>query len=520
VIKGDWVMKKYGINAVLIILVMSFAISLPVRAMAVEGSMGYQGGISIENSVEKDKYQYSEICFLTGKPILLTGELTIKKTDKNGTVTATYTYRLSNSDHNATLTRTIIYETVKETLPNGQIAETTTLNRTPTEVINIGGTTYRLTEAHFSRSVLTDPKPGIKYHAGEFTDRRVYAVGTASLNNPNTITVDMSGKLYAYDQYWSSTQTQKISILIEADLATSEGRVNWGGQAEVTVSSARRNQFQYSENEPYQISFEGGYIKKNWDEATLAYTARLPEFASNGKPTDVLKTYTNVHSLNSPVVTKRLMVPDLKHIAGYWDAEPISILYGLEVIPGPGSDFQVNRRVTRAEFVAMLMNAIKDIPEDPNVRTSTLVNRRTQKNNTPEVSPFKDVPVNHPYYEAIKSAYQKGITRGSGNGSFSPNSYITKAEAIKMIVSALGLENLAPYPYTSTPFADNDVIPAYARNAAFVVSTLGIVGPDEAGRFNPQSTLTYGYTANLLYNLISYMGDDLIKDYRDRIIKF
>lgn len=513
-------MKRYSFRFVLIILVISFALSLPVKAFAVEGSMGYQGGISIENSTEKDLYQYSEVCFLTGKPILLTGDLTIKKTDRNDTITATYTYRLSNPDYNVSLSRVVIYETVRDTLPNGQIAETTTLRRTPNERVTIGGTTYRLIDAHFSRSVLTDPKPGIKYHAGEFVDRKVYAVGAAALNNPNTITVDMSGKLYAYDQFWSSTQTQKISILIEADLMGDEGRVNWGGQAEVTVSNSRRNQFQYSENEPYQISFEGGYIKKTWDESTLMYTARLPEFTTSGKPTDVLKTYTNVHSLNSPVVTKRLMVPDLKHISGYWDEEPISILYGLEVIPGLGSNFQINRKVTRAEFVEMLMNAIKDIPEDPNVRTSLVGNRRTQRNTEPEVSPFNDVPVDHPFYESIKKAYQKGITKGSGNGRFSPNSYVTKAEAIKMIVAALGLENLAPYPYASTPFADNDIIPAYARNAAFVVSTLGLVGPDETGRFNPHSHLTYGYTANLLYDLISYMGDDLIKDYRDRIMKF
>ena len=56
-----------------------------------------------------------------------------------------------------------------------------------------------------------------------------------------------------------------------------------------------------------------------------------------------------------------------------------------------------------------------------------------------------------------------------------------------MIVSALGLENLAAYPYTSTPFTDNDLIPAYARNAASVAYTLGIIEADYMGRFNPQA---------------------------------
>ena len=90
----------------------------------------------------------------------------------------------------------------------------------------------------------------------------------------------------------------------------------------------------------------------------------------------------------------------------------------------------------------------------------------------------------------------------------------------KMIVSALGLENLAPYPYTSAPFSDNDQIPDYARNAAFVANSLGLIYPDEAGRFNPNAKLSNEFTANLIYDLIRYMGDELIKDYRDRIMEF
>ena len=141
----------------------------------------------------------------------------------------------------------------------------------------------------------------------------------------------------------------------------------------------------------------------------MMYTARLPEFTTSGKPTDVLKTYTNVHSLNSPVVTKRLMVPDLKHISGYWDEEPISILYGLEVIPGLGSNFQINRKVTRAEFVEMLMNAIRIFGRS-NVRTSLVGNRRTQRNTEPEVSPFNDIP-DHPFYESIKRPIKKVLQK-------------------------------------------------------------------------------------------------------------
>ena len=84
----------------------------------------------------------------------------------------------------------------------------------------------------------------------------------------------------------------------------------------------------------------------------------------------------------------------------------------------------------------------------------------------------------------------------------------------------MGLENLAPYPAAATPFTDNDIIPAYARNAASVAAILGIIEPDYMGRFNPSNRLTNENAANLIFDLINYMGNELIKDYRDRIIDF
>lgn len=510
-------MRKKFRQLLIMVLVASFILAQPLEALATEGTMGYQGGISIENKLKSGEYQYSEMVFVTGKPILLTGTLTIKKTVKNDVTTATYTYKLENTQSKATMNRVVMTTTTRETKSNGQITETTQLSRTPTEVINIGNESYRLTDASFTRSVLTDPKPAINYQAGEFTSKKTYSKGNAA-NAADTVTVSLSGKLYAYDQYWSSTQTQKISVLVETNLKSSN--TQWGGTAEIVVSSATRKQIVYSENEPDQISFEGGYVQTKWTESTLDYTARFPEFDKNGKPTDVLATYSDTQSLISPPETSRLMVPDLKHLNGHWSQEPIGILFGLEVIPGTGSDYQVTKQVTRREFVTMLVRALKEIPEDPNVKTATTTTTKRNTSKTPEISPFTDVKTDDPNYAEIKAAYQKGIIQGDGKGRFNPNASVTKAEAVKMIVSALGLENLAPYPTTTTPFTDNDQIPGYARNSAAVAHTLGIIEPDDRGRFNAGSKLTHENTAYLIYNLINYMGDELIKDYRDRMSAF
>lgn len=510
-------MKRHYVKMITLILLTAVMLS-PVDVMAAEGRLGFAGGISVENPTVKSEYQYTEMCFLTGTPVKLTGTLTIKKTDKNDVINSTYTYRLENTQANITLNRVALYTTTRETKPNGQITESAKLSRVPTEVINRGGQTYRLREASFSRSMLTDPKAAINYHTGEFFEKKVYAVGGNVLGD-DTVTVTVSGRTYAYDQYWSSTETQRINVMIEASTGSGQQQVKWGGAVEMVVSGATMHQIDYAENEPTQISFSGGYVQKNWTESAMEYTARLPEFDKNGRPTDVLKTYAGTENLTTPIDLTRLMVPDIKHLNGFWAEEPISILFGLEVLPGTGENFKAERYVTRREFVAVLINALKEIPADPDVRTSAVA-RRTSSKKEVEISPFNDVKPGDLYYEQIKSAYQKGITAGNGNGNFSPNDYITRADAIKMIVTALGLENLAPYPYTSTPFTDNDLIPAYARNAASVSAVLGIVTPDYMGRFNPSNRLTGENMANLIYDLIGYMGDELIKDYRNRIMDF
>ncbi|SHJ15408.1 S-layer homology domain-containing protein [Thermoclostridium caenicola] len=507
-------LKKISVVVMTIIMLM-----MPTEVLAVEGTLGYEGGISAVNTNVKNGYYYTEMCFVSGKPIYLTGTLTIDKRVRNNVETATYTYMLANAEEQATLERVIIYETVSETKPNGQITESTRLSTTTSrpfrEQIDIGGTQYILSEYSFSKSLLTDPKPAINYYAGEFAGRKVYRINN---NSNNTVTVGISGKLYAYDQYWSSTQTQKIQYTLETRILDGNTPYQWGGSAEVTVSTTRRQQIKYAENEPWQISFDGGYVRRTWEEAILDYHARLPEFDSNNMPTPVIKDYKSRTNITVPPVLERLMVPDIRQLDGHWAQEPVSILFGLGVIPGTGENYNINKYVTRREFVVMLMQAVRDIPEAPKLKTSTITTNRN-RSKTVEVSPFLDVSVDDPDYALIKRAYEKKIITGTGNSYFQPDAYVTYAEAIKMIVNALGLENLAP-PYSNTPYVDNDSIPAYARNAAAVAYSLGIFQGDERGYFNPSGRITNEQAAKLFYNLIRYMGDELVKDYADRMLSF
>lgn len=499
------------ILAMALVLVMLAA--MPV--FAVEGSMGYEGGISMPDRFVNDTYTYSEVVFVTGKPILMKGTLVIKKSDKGDTVTATYTYKLADEARNATLTRVNIYDTKRETKANGQIVESTKLSRQPTEVINAGGKVYTLLSYDFARSALKDPQPAIHYTAGEISGKKVYRVGTGA--TAPTVTIESTGKIYAFDQYWNSAQTLTETLQISYLERVGTTVIKWGGTAEVTLSGAGKQRFMYLENEPYQISFSGGYVRSNWNDGILDYNAKLPEFDKNGKATDRLLTYADKTLLESEPIHNRLMVPDLNHMKGYFSLEPIRILFGIGVIAGTGEDYNPAKYVTRSEYIAMVMRAIKDIPADPNVRTTAVVNRNRQAANG--TSPFLDVKEGDANFAEIEDASKRGIIYGRGQAYFRPKEYITRAEAVTILVRALGLGGLAP-ANAVTPFIDNDMIPSYARNSVKVASDIGLLQDNQSGIFSGRSFISNEQTALMLYRLIVYMGDEIAQDYRDRMFQY
>ena len=497
------------------LIVCMLAIASPVNTYAYSGSMGYEGGISAADPYENNTYLYREVCFLTGFPVIFEGTLTVKKNVRKEKINATYTYNLQNMERDAAITRVVVIDTFTETKQTGQVVESSTHVRMPTEIVRFGQTTYSLIGYRFTQSGITDPKPAVYYNAGEYSVKKTYRINTGG-----TIELDMTGSQYGYDQHWSSAKAGKVNIMISAKPQISGEIVPWGGWAEVSVSNTAKKDFKYIKNEPWQISFEGGYVEQDWEESILEYNATLPEFDKNRKPMEVMRSYNERIGIDTEPVNTRLMVPDLKHLEGHWAEEPVKILYSLEILPGTGENFNPAKYVTRRDFTAMVVRAVRDIPEDPDliVRTVTTASRSREK--TVEVSPFLDVSIDDVFYEEIKLASSRGIIHGTGQAYFSPDRHITKAEAFTILIRAIGLEGLASYPYSITHFADNDSIPAFARNAAAVAYRIGLAEEDSRGCFNPNENLTYEKASNIIYKFIQYLGKELVKDYRERVLNY
>lgn len=512
---GDYMRKTNKSKKIVSLILLFFMLAKPIASFAYMGSMGYEGGISAVDPFVNNTYLYREVCFLSGIPIILEGEMTVKKSVKNEKISTTYTYNLSNVEQDATITRVIVVDTFQDTSENGQTRENSKLVGRPTEIVRIGGLTYVLNNYEFTRTGITDKQPAVYYNVGEYILKKTYNIN----NNGGKITVEMTGTQYGYDQYWSSANSGIVDVYIYAQ-PNSESSINeWGGAGEVFISNVSKKGFQYIENQPFQISFEGGYVEKNWEEGVLEYSVELPVLDANGNPTGILKNYSEKMGIEPKPTMTRLMVPDLKHLEGHWAEESAKILYSLGVIPGTGEDFNPEQFITRSEFAVMLVRALKDIPEDPDliVRQRTTTSSRS-RSKEPEVSPFVDIKTDHAFYADIKTANDRGIVAGTGNSYFSPERHITSSEVVTMVIRALGLEGLSSYPNAITPFIDNDDIPTYARNSVDVAYRIGLISGDNRGYFHPNEKLTYQKAAVFLCDLIEYMGEELVTDYRERFL--
>lgn len=514
--------KKLMNFILLIVLLFS---TMQIFTYARIGDSGYEGGISSGQAPNRTVFEYKEVVFITGEPIIFEGTLTITKnlrqdnTTGENILTSNYSYRLSNTKNAATLNRTLSHSTILNEKEKSQTIEETSLNDGYSEVIRIGNEIYRLENYDYTKTNIKHSKPAVDYYAGNTWSRKTYKSGNGT--NRVTVTVDVTGDFYGYNQYWGTAETQILNYVIQSQNITNDYTDEWGGTANVTLSSTTSQNIRYVENEPQTISFEGGFIQTQHNNSVLQYTVKLPEFDLEGISTDRLVETKESLQIETFPSSKRLLIPNLNHLRGHWAYKDIMALYSLEVFLDDAPKFNPQEVMTRAEFADAIIHAAREVPKDP-----TLVNPRTSRrinnnNDEDEITPrFFDVTPEHKYYQSINSAFDREIISGRGDGRFHPEDYLTTADAITVIISSLGLEGLAPQEGAITTFRDNNQIPMYARNSVYTAQKIGLIIGDERGYLNPMEYITKGRASVIINKYIDYMREDLKKDYRERIINY
>ncbi|MCR2805113.1 phosphodiester glycosidase family protein [Paenibacillus soyae] len=177
--------------------------------------------------------------------------------------------------------------------------------------------------------------------------------------------------------------------------------------------------------------------------------------------------------------------------AGHWAADAIAALTAWQVAQGVEADrFDPENRVTRAEFAALLVRALK---------------LQEQGQGEAEAE-FADVPETAWYADEVGLAVEAGIVTGTGNGEFAPDDEVTRQEMAAMIVRAHAYRTGEAVSGDSLPqsFSDMAEAPEWARQAVAEAHKLNLMQGYPGGEFRPEGTGTRAQAAQLVYNLLRF----------------
>jgi len=148
----------------------------------------------------------------------------------------------------------------------------------------------------------------------------------------------------------------------------------------------------------------------------------------------------------------------------------------------PDRAFRPNQNVTRVEFTAMLVRALKlDIPEEP------VLNFADQQ----------DIPTWARGY--VAAALQEGLIQGLPDGTFQPNRLITRAEMATIIARSQGI---VPDPEARSTFADAASIPNWAQGYIAAAADRGWVKGVGNNRFAPNNQSSRAEAVHLILNVL------------------
>lgn len=248
-------------------------------------------------------------------------------------------------------------------------------------------------------------------------------------------------------------QTEAKQLEIKAGAAHTAANVTWQGKA---VSSGIVIELAEGENViPLIVTAEDG--------TRLTYTITIVRTTPEQvKPEPPVTVFTD--------------------ITGHWAEDYINRAAAKGFISGyPDGSFKPNHPVTRAEFTVMLARALDLEGKDATIAFTDKDQIGTWAKG------------------AIVQAVQAGIISGYEDGSIRPNAQITRVEMAAMIARALKLSSETD---TLTGFADDKVIPQWAKGSVEAMRNLGLIDGRGGNRFVPNDRTTRAEAMVVLLRVI------------------
>jgi parallel beta-helix repeat protein len=173
----------------------------------------------------------------------------------------------------------------------------------------------------------------------------------------------------------------------------------------------------------------------------------------------------------------------------YWAQTFIQELASRNIIKGfPDGSFRPNDPVTRAQFAALLSQAMNKSP----IRSSAT---------------FADVAANYWAATAIQKAYTTGFMSGYSATTFRPNENISRVQILVSLANGLGYTPTKPIDATLRSYSDANTIPAYARNSVGAATeNRMVVNYPNLKLLNPNQPATRAEVAAFIYQALVRSG--------------
>jgi hypothetical protein len=196
-------------------------------------------------------------------------------------------------------------------------------------------------------------------------------------------------------------------------------------------------------------------------------------------------TFTTTHFSKYAIAYEIKTFDDINNIE--WAKKSIEVLASKGAIKGVSvKEYAPQENITRVDFLYYLIRTLNvDIKTDEN---------------------FDDILSDAYYYKEIAVAKKLGITNGTGNNKFTPDSYITRQDIMVLTEKALRMVGKLTNEATSyelEKYSDRLLISDYAVNSiSSLVKDELIIGTDN--KINPTGLTTRAEAAVFLYRIFSF----------------
>ncbi|MFN0222451.1 pectinesterase family protein [Paenibacillus sp. KR2-11] len=166
---------------------------------------------------------------------------------------------------------------------------------------------------------------------------------------------------------------------------------------------------------------------------------------------------------------------------GHWAKKDVETLAGKLIVEGVSpAQFAPDGQVTRAEFAALLVRAL-GLTEEQAVG-------------------FADVTIKDWFSGAVGAAKKANLISGYEDGTFQPHAAITREQMVTMMVRALKLGGLEAKTQDGLleKFSDHASVAGWAREAAAISLSAGLIEGISESRFAPQDNATRAQAAVML----------------------